>query len=313
MFQATDLRILTYGRLSEEFEQYIRAHHPKATIVRANTKEEIGQILPKFNVFAGLNHLQGLDLTSLQWIHAFGAGVDSFLAMPALTSRIILTRTLGDMGKKMGEYCLAYLLAFGRHLFEYRHQQTEHHWQQRVPETLGHKKVLILGTGYIAKGIAQALRPFCQGIIGMNRTGKAEEGFDQVFSPEDLGKNGQGVQVIINSLPYTLGTHHLVGKEFFTPFHDALFINIGRGATVDSAALLEAIQQGHIQKAVLDVFEQEPLPVDSPLWQHDKIWVTPHVSGITAAADAIQSFEASLACLRGGQRDAHFVNLERGY
>jgi glyoxylate/hydroxypyruvate reductase len=306
-------RVITYGRLSEEVEAYVKLHLPEIEIYRAKTLDNLKHRLPHYNVYAGLNHLHGLALGHLQWIHAFGAGVDSFLAMPQLPPHLLITRTTGDMDKKIGEYCLAYLLAEYRNILFHHQKQAARLWDQQLPDTLHGKQVMILGTGFIAQGIAQTLRPLADKIVGVNQSGKSHPSFNRVISWQEVPNHASSIDVVINSLPLTPGTHHLVNSSFLSAFRDIVFLNIGRGATVETEGLLQAMEKSNVKRAILDVFEQEPLPPDSLLWGHSQVWLTPHVSGITSASDASESLEAAYRALEQRKMPVHTVDRTRGY
>ncbi|KYD27997.1 D-3-phosphoglycerate dehydrogenase [Geobacillus sp. B4113_201601] len=118
---------------------------------------------------------------------------------------------------------------------------------------------------------------------------------------------------MIAALPLTEETHHLFDKTFFSCLHNAGFINVGRGATVEEAALVGALENRNVRLAVLDVFEEEPLPLHSPLWGHPHVIITPHIAALTAAEDAARSILDTLRRIETGEPLANAVDVSRQY
>ncbi|MEM1380469.1 MAG: NAD(P)-dependent oxidoreductase [Pseudomonadota bacterium] len=250
-------------------------------------------------------------LSTYDWVHIAGAGADKIL--PALApgeKTPILTRTVGKMGRQIGEYVLAAILA---DLQKHKARQTlQQKRQWSIADTEGtwlfESDVAILGTGGVAAGIAQMLKPLAKRVTGYARTARHEEPFERILPLTDF----QPTDVVINALPRTAATEGHCNDAFFARLQRSLFINIGRGETVDDAALLKALDAGSVRRAVLDVFAQEPLPPEHPFWTHPQIDVTPHVSGITRADDIAQAFNAHLPAFIAGALQSS-VDAARGY
>ncbi|MCV9385104.1 D-2-hydroxyacid dehydrogenase [Reichenbachiella ulvae] len=308
------MKLLTYGNLSAEFENHVRETYPDISVYRPSTKEELSKEIPTAQAYAGFNELTGCDLSQLKWIHSFGAGVDAFLAMDHLPSEIQISRTTGSMGVKIGEYCLSYILADLKKVFPTRHNQAQKRWQQLPQVNLYDQKVLILGTGSIGQGIAQTLKGLCKSVAGLNRSLRHPEAFDQVLSMDQLDQiKAAHFDIVINALPKTSATNGVLDASFFALFQNSHFINIGRGNTVEDQVLLDALDAGLIRRATLDVFNVEPLPSSSPLWDDERIWVTPHQSGPTSMPDIIESFASAYQAYQRGQSNELFVNREEEY
>ncbi|KPD00223.1 Glyoxylate/hydroxypyruvate reductase A [Geobacillus sp. BCO2] len=118
---------------------------------------------------------------------------------------------------------------------------------------------------------------------------------------------------MIVALPLTEETHHLFDETFFACLHNAGFINVGRGATVEETALVGALENRNVRLAVLDVFEEEPLPPHSPLWVHPNVIITPHIAALTSAEDAAQSILGTLDRIETGEPLANAVDVSRQY
>lgn len=305
--------ILTYGHLAEGFQAFIAKEYPELNCLLAKSKEEVKQLLPKANYAAGFNFLSKQDISHLEWIHSFGAGVDSFMKLN-LPDQCTLTKTKGKMGQRMSEYCLTYILQDLNKTELYKRNQASKIWDQVVPKSLSKQSVIIFGTGNVSTDIAQVLQPMVKNIVGVNTTGKNKEFFDVCIPFDKLDMdNFEASSIIINTLPATESTKNLFNIEYFKSLENVLFINIGRGNSVDENDLIEALDQNHIRQAVLDVFKEEPLPNDSPLWEHPQCIVTPHISGITLLEDVKQSFKLAYEAIKSGEENKLHVNTEKGY
>jgi phosphoglycerate dehydrogenase-like enzyme len=183
-----------------------------------------------------------------------------------------------------------------------------------VPKSLSKQSVIIFGTGNISTDIAQVLQPMVKNIVGVNTSGKNKEFFDVCVSFEKMEvENLERSAIIINTLPATEKTSNLFNEDFFSGLDNVLFINIGRGNSVNETDLIHALNQKKLRKAVLDVFKEEPLPKDSAFWDHPKCIVTPHISGITLLEDVKQSFRLAYEAIKSGEQSKLLVDTNKGY
>ncbi|MFK7952863.1 MAG: NAD(P)-dependent oxidoreductase [Ekhidna sp.] len=306
--------LVTFGRLGHEFKNYITSSHPEISISFPLTEGELISEIKKSNAYAGFNHLSNCDISNLKWIHSFGAGVDSFLELDKLNESILISRTTGNLGRKIGEYCLAYILNNLKSVFPTFVNQRHQHWEQQEQKYLSDQKVLILGTGHIGCGIASVLKGLCSSISGINRSNKCPEEFDSVFSFDQLEEiEKESFNIMINTLPKTKDTTSIISNKFIALFEKIQFINVGRGDSVHPNVLIEGIKNKNIDKATLDVFESEPLDSNSELWNNSGIDITPHQSGLTSIEDVIASFEKSYHAMISGATNSLFVNKSNGY
>ena len=307
-----EINLITYGRMAEEFERHILDNYPEIKVIRPANIKELEKQICKANAFAGFDVLEQFDLSGIEWIHSFGAGVDSFLYKTSTyQNEIIITRTTGKLGRKIGEYCLAYILAKYNHVFQTYKQQQQRSWIQIQSEKLYEKNILVIGTGAIGEGVAKTFRGKVNCLVGVNSSRKENGNFDKVKTLKELGN--ENIDIIINTLPNTLFTKSILNREFFTQFDNAIFINVGRGDTVDDVDLIEAIDNNNLSWAVLDVFKNEPLPRDSKLWDHDKIVITPHQAGLTDIADIKTDFDLAYNGIKNNSRNNLFVDSNKGY
>jgi phosphoglycerate dehydrogenase-like enzyme len=305
--------ILTYGHLAEGFQAFIAKEYPELNCLLAQDKQEVEQLLPKAQYVAGFNFLSKMDISHLEWIHSFGAGVDSFMKLE-IPENCTLTKTKGKMGQRMAEYCLTYILQDLNKTELFKVNQTSKTWDQVVPKSLSKQSVIFFGTGNISTDIAQVLQPMVKNIVGVNTSGKNKEFFDVCISFDKLDMGSlEANSIIINTLPSTKSTQNLFNKDFFTKIENVLFINIGRGNSVNEEDLIDALDQKYIRQAVLDVFKEEPLPTNSPLWEHPQCVVTPHISGITLLEDVKQSFKLAYEAIKAGEENKLMVDTEKGY
>ncbi|MEN8248776.1 MAG: NAD(P)-dependent oxidoreductase, partial [Bacteroidota bacterium] len=252
-------------------------------------------------------------ISSLSWIHTFGAGVDSFMKLDNLSNKTVISRTTGKLGHKIGEYCLTYILLDIKNVHSIYRNQAIGHWEQLYQQYLDNQKVLILGTGHVGKGIAGVLKGRCATISGLSRSLQSCHEFDRMYSWQDLEDLDKEYDIIINTLPNTQKTFNIIDNRFFSHFRNIHFINVGRGETVNEDDLLRALESGFVRRATLDVFKTEPLPESSALWDHDKIVITPHQSGITDVDDVISSFDQAYQGYIKGDDSSLYVNKKEGY
>lgn len=250
------------------------------------------------------------------WVHIAGAGANGVLdrlAAAEMSPRLI-TRTLGRMGQQIGEYVLSYILADTQKHALRAQLQANRNWDPvaGTPEIASDRTALILGTGGIGAGVATTLQAMGLQVWGASRSGQARAPFERVFRMDDL-PNLSDVDVCVGALPLTPQTDGIVGGELLSKLNAALFINVGRGATADIGAVVEALATGVLRRAVLDVVPDEPLPKDSPLWHHPQITITPHVSGITLNADTVAAFVAAYRAIEAGEEPPLRVDANAGY
>lgn len=254
-------------------------------------------------------------LGQYDWIHSTGAGVDAICAgLGDVKDPPVITRTTGRMGEQIAEYCLAYTLGFLQHSALRDRFQAETTWEkdETAPRFLFDSKVAIVGTGDIGASIGRAFAMLGGNVTGYSRSGKAVAGLGKAGRLDDPDAL-DGADIVILALPATPATDGLVSDEFLTRLSGALLINIGRGSTLDAEALRRALDKRHVSQAVLDVFEEEPLPKDDWRWRHPGVTVTPHVAGLTLPDDAVNRF---CDLLEGVLEDGKFpasIDVSRGY
>ena len=250
---------------------------------------------------------------SIKWIHSIGAGVDGILYGQDVPDSILVTRSSEDFGPAIGEYCVARALAVTQNLRQLDAFQQRREWVDLDPVRLAGSRVLIVGTGMVGRGIARAFAAMRCVVDGVSRSGERVKAFRSVGTLPAFGRMVAGAQWLVIALPRTRETKHLVNRELLAQCDGAYLINVGRGLTVEEAAIPEAIDKGWLSGAALDVFEREPLPQDSPLWSHPKVTVTPHCSGPSTWDVTVDGFVSCLLEIRSGRRPRWAVDHARGY
>lgn len=276
---------------------------------------------------------------NLKWVQLGMAGVDPFLKLPLLKrDDLLLTSMSGAIVSQIAEYVMMALLALGHNLPKMMQNKVEHlwpdqkeKWEKCLPIELRHSTVGILGYGSIGRQVARLLQPFGAKVLAAKRDVMRPE--DQGYMPEGMGDpHGDffnrlypmealhsllsACDFVVAALPLTEETHHILNAAAFEAMKEtAYLVNVGRGALVDEGALVEALKAGMIAGAALDVFEEEPLPEDSPLWDLDNVILSPHVSGLSShlQEDTLTLFVENVNRYLAGLPLHSQVDLQKGY
>ncbi|MGF1537801.1 MAG: D-2-hydroxyacid dehydrogenase [Elainellaceae cyanobacterium] len=257
---------------------------------------------------------------NLRWYHAASAGVNHILS-DLQTRDIVLTNSAGVFADPIAETVVGYILAQAKTFFLLRSQQTQHQWAQGTDaETdmreLTDQVLLIVGAGGIGQAIARRASAFGMRVWGSRRHLRPMESFERVVGPQDWQALLPEAHYVVLTAPLTSETAGMLDRAALGKMRsDAYLINVGRGALVDEAALIETLSQRRIAGAALDTVVAEPLPQNSPLWTLENVFITPHVSGLSSRnSDRIaELFLDNLARYRQGQPLRNRVKLALGY
>ena len=261
------------------------------------------------------------ERNAIEWIHLLSAGADRLLQQDLPFERLRISTSSGVHAATIGDYVMAGVLYHTKHLARFAAQQRERRWERGPQEELEGRTMAILGYGAIGRGIAVRAKAFGMRVIGIKRTASGSragntEHADALYGPDDLHEVLGKADVLAVTLPLTPATRGLIGPaEFGALKPGVILINVGRGHVVDEHAMLAALRDGRLRAATIDVFADEPLPSDSPLWELDNVLITPHVAGDTPAymRKAIQVFVENYATWQREGRLATEVDVERGY
>lgn len=218
----------------------------------------------------------------IKWIQLQSAGADKVPQELLKEQNIILTSSSGMHSKVIAESIIGMMLGHTRQLFKSHNEQVKNKWAQDEMSlsTLENKTLAIVGIGKIGAQTAKIAKAFEMNVIGVNRSGRDVQNVDQIFVQEDVAKAVSEADYVVNILPLTDETTGFFNLDLFNHFKKgAAFINVGRGSSVVTDDLLEALDSDQLSYAALDVFEEEPLDEDHPLWNHDKVLITPHIAG----------------------------------
>lgn len=252
--------------------------------------------------------------SSLEWCQSTWAGNAPLLTLNKTDYQ--LTGIKDVFGKLMREYVFAYLLYYARNLPEFTRNQAQQppQWKESPRFPLMGQTLGILGAGSIAKALVPVAKSFDMQIIGLSRSGKPVDGFDEIYTPNTLIDFAKRANHIVNLMPDTPETTGMLNSCFFRAVKpESLFINVGRGNAVDEQALLTALNEGRLKAAVLDVFQQEPLPPSHPFWSHPKIVVTSHTAAVSYPKDVAQVFVANAKRYLANHPLLYVLDFERGY
>lgn len=251
--------------------------------VRIVTTEEIGDC----DALVTFVHEDAFLEADLEWIHSIQAGVDRFPFAALESEGIALTNSTGIHGDTVGETVAGYMLAFARQLHRYRDRQNDREWSRRpwdVPFSLADESVCVVGLGTLGRGVAMRADALGMDVVGVKRTPTPVDHVETVYPSGELHAAVEDARFVVVTVPLNDRTEGLIGaSEFQAMRSEAVLINVARGSVVDQAALVEALETDSIGGAALDVFEEEPLPADSPLWGMDDVIVTPHAAAATEA------------------------------
>ena len=265
-----------------------------------------------------LDHIIG-RAPRLEWIHSFSAGIDR-VATPAVRSRgLVVTNARGVFSRPIAEYVVMMCLAIVRHLPQLLELQRERTWQPLRGTELGGLTIGIVGFGSIGSEVAQLLAPFGVRIVATRRhpaRGASDLPNVELLGLDQLGDLLRASDIVVVAAPLTDETAGMIGAPQLQemPEH-AWLINIARGRLIDELALRRALEAGWIAGAVLDVFNEEPLPPDSPLYSTPNLIITPHTSWSSdrVVDRSIDLFVENLRRFAAGETLDNVVDLEAGY
>ena len=252
-------------------------------------------------------------LTGMKWVQSTWAGVEPLLD-PSLRRDYILTNARGVFGPQMSEYVFGYMIAHERKMFEKYAAQQQGRWDPAPPGMLRGKQIGLLGVGSIGAGLAATAKHFGMRVKGYTRGSEGCADVDAYFHGDDRIRFAAELDYLVSVMPNTPGTRHLVDAALLAALPSrAVFINPGRGSAVDEGALADALQTGRLAGAVLDVFEQEPLPPDHVFWRLPNVIITSHTAAISFPDDIAPVFIENYRRWIAGSPLRYQVDFEAGY
>ena len=253
------------------------------------------------------------SLSQVKWVQAIYAGVEP-LVDPSQRHDYVLTNARGVFGQLMSEYVFGYLLFLEKKMLDRIQAQNIREWRRTEPGILRGKTIGLLGVGSIGAHLAGTAKHFGLNVRGFTRSSEESDQVDQYFHGEDLLKFAERLDYFVSVLPRTEETNKIVNESLLNalPPH-AVFVNVGRGNAVDEAALEKTLKEGNLAAAVLDVFEQEPVPKEHPFWNTPNLYMTYHTSAISYPDDITKVFIENYQLYTEGKRLKYIVDFDRGY
>jgi len=295
---------------------------PGTHVVRASNEEELIKSAPESEVLLTWGMYRPGSFcraaSHLKWIHALSAGVDGLIAVPEIRDRRIrLTSTKGIHGLPIAEHTLGMILCFARGFHLLRDRQLKQEWRKHlVADEIQGKTAGILGLGNIGRVVAQKCKLMGMRVVGLDIQPSGEGIIDRFYPVRDAVALVQESDYVVITLPLTPDTHHLVGDKLLRAMkQSAYLINVARGPIVDQRALIQALKEGWIAGAGLDVLEAEPLPPESELWGLPNVIISPHMSAISPyyMDRAMAVFCENLTRFAQGKELLFEINWESGF
>ncbi len=226
---------------------------------------------------------------NIRWIHSLSAGLEKLLFPELVESEVPVTNARGVFKRSLAEFALLGMLYFFKRVRHLVESQRLHNWTDFNVEWLPGKVMGVVGYGEIGRECALLAKAMGVKILATRRNPQKSADdpvLDRAFPLEQMNDMLQQVDVLVAAAPLTPETHHMIGEAQFAVMKgDSIVINVGRGPVIDEAALIRALQAKKIRGAALDVFEQEPLPADSPLWDMENVLISPHCTDRTIDPD----------------------------
>jgi len=285
---SSPIRVALGVDLPEPIVQQVRAVSPRVALWTAAelARDPDGYRGVEVALVAGWGEPERFSAApTLRWVQSVGAGVERLLATAiARRPEVVLTNGSGLHAQPIAEHVFGFLLSFTRNLHLAFADQPRGRWSsERYRETLGTlrgKTLGVLGLGAIGLRVAEIANAFGLRVIGLKRQKEPVAGVAEVYGSDEVDEFLARSELLVNILPLTPATRGWLGRrELALLPRGAFFVNVGRGATVDTEALVEALRSGHLVGAGLDVTEPEPLPAEHPLWTLPNVLITPHYSG----------------------------------
>ena len=335
-----EIMVLSTMRFTDELLDRLRAVSPRLVVKQRECRnaEQVEQALGEGVEVLYTSYLP-VDLgraSKLKWVQMHIAGVDNLLDHPIMKSDILLTTASGIHATTIAEYVFTSILAFNRRVprmlyYQGRREWPQGRWQLFARPELRGSTLGVVGYGSIGREVGRIARCFGMRVVAAKRSvsqmrdvGYVAQGtgdregtlLDEAFPPKRLSEMLGLCDYVVVAVPLTPETRKLIGEaELQAMKPSAYLVNISRGATVDEGALIKALREGWIAGAGLDVFEEEPLPSDSPLYDLENVILSPHIAGFTLRYDerASDLFAENLRCYLAGAPLLNLVDKARGY
>ncbi|HEY8539498.1 MAG TPA: D-2-hydroxyacid dehydrogenase [Steroidobacteraceae bacterium] len=271
---------------AERFAALARKDFPDVGLYATNDRAEALEHLDE--ALAVIGHHFQFDAAlierapKLRWIQSLTTGVDAILSIPTLPRNVVITNTRGVHGPQMSELVFLYMLALPRDFPRMLRNQRQGRWERWPQPLLRDKTVVIVGVGAIAESLAPRCKAFDMRVFGVSGSSRVPPHFDAIFPRAQIVQAAALADFLVLLVPLSTETENLVNRAVIEAMKPtAYLINVARGGVLDEAALLDALRAGRLAGAALDVFRRTPLPSDDPLWQEQRILITPQIGGMS--------------------------------
>jgi D-2-hydroxyacid dehydrogenase (NADP+) len=279
-------KLLVLDPHAETYRDRLCAEFPTLQFVLAHNAAELPANLSDIDVLISFDIELKDDFyqraARLKWVQCLATGVDHIVRCPSLKPETLLTSGRGIHGAPMRETIVFLMLGVAREARRLAEAQKAHAWERRYWSLFCGKTAVIVGVGVIGIATAKLLKAFEMHVVGVTRTPRTIEGFDEVMPTDQLKEAAARADYLINILPATNNLLLFDGAVFAAMKPSAYYISAGRGQTVDEPALVAALRERRIAGAGLDVFQTEPLPPDGPFWDLPNAFILPHLGGYTS-------------------------------
>ncbi|GGJ05467.1 dehydrogenase [Alicyclobacillus cellulosilyticus] len=297
----------------------LKAAFPDVTFIEAAGREVPPEVLQEADAFVGWPTDEMLDaMPKLRWLQLPSAGANGYADNPKLRPEVVLTNSSGVFGIPGAEHAIALMMAFARRIHIHRDQQHQRVWKpSRDCLQVQDATVLVVGLGDIGKEVAVRAKALGAHVIGVKRQVTTSPPYvDELYDTAHVDDVLPHADFVVSALPLTPETRGFFSAERFAKFKPgAVFVNIGRGGSVDESALVAALSTGRLGGAGLDVTAEEPLPPDNPLWGLENVIITSHSAGVspTKTERRFQLLERNIRRFVNGERLENVVDRKLGY
>jgi phosphoglycerate dehydrogenase-like enzyme len=278
------INVLILFHDAEQYYDHLAPRFPDVKFHAVHHAKDAGNVVPEVEVIIALgHHIPPSTIAAakkLKWIQALTTGTDALTAPGVLPPHVLLTSTRGVHGPQMSELAFLNMIALQRDFRKMQRNQAEAKWEQWNQPILEGKTIVIVGLGILAEHLAERCKLFGMTTIGVSGGRSNAPHFDEVHARRALAKVAARADFLMLLVPYSPETHRLIDHEVMAAMKPTAFlVNLARGGVLDEEALIQHLEAGKIAGAALDVFSEQPLPPDSPLWKMPNVIITPNLGG----------------------------------